>query len=663
MKKYVFITGIILTLHFCAQGQNKVALYNRGIMSVGDVLYIGGDYENDANASVSQTGNTILTGDFINNVDTGKVFSIRTGAFEFRGSTAQHIFGTADRDTNYIWFPETLTINNQNANPDSVVVVISPSMGATMKNLVLTRGRLTLDSDTNSTRQSNVAHLLVEGTIAYNRAPTNAYDQGIIQVNLALGDNYKEKRLTGFTPPFKKIYADYFFFNFLSQPTNAGLFGDNGTLIIDPQTPLNPGTGYIVGLGIVPDGDPYYANRLNPLYSAAQYSDKAKDTLSFARNFAPSSIMVATASDRFTDEELTIDDVTVILKQGFNYIGNPFTVPLDMSGFVSATNTADAWGVTRAPDGTADVRNSFYVMSQGTGSYNASTERFTFNVSYLFGQAVGGTISHAGGNSSLLIAPMQMFIVGRDAVASKSMTIPASARTHGKVSYLRSAPLVTDELLIEARDSRTGGYDRLCVVFREDATLQSNDPYDASKIFNRSGGVNQIYTQSSDGKSMTTNVISTDPQQLILYFEPANQEQEVVLEAYRQSSLSSIKKVILEDTKTGTKTDLLSTPDYSFLSRPTDSFDRFILHFDNQTGIETIGDRQAVTMYYNTGIITIQGLSETDKGSVVKIFDMYGRLLQENPVRQVPAEKIATHLPAGTYIVKFDAIAKKLLIQ
>lgn len=679
MKKTIITLGLF-SIGIFLSAQDSPVLVNKGILYVGgDVqsstptsLYIAGSVLMESHSSVHQKGKTVLTGHLINNVTSGHVFSAHSGSLEFRGTSVQHIYGNADKSDHYIHFPDRIIINNRTTHPDSVSVILDSRMGATAKHIHLKRGRLILDSHIADIRSSHVAHLLVQdgGTITYTRDNTHsASEEGLIQVNLALGNNYTQGRVVGFTPPFKKIYADYLMFNFLTKPSGKGLFGDTYDFIRDPYTEINTGYGYIIGQGIVPEGDPYYSEKWDPQFLGAAFHDRAKETLSLARRFAPGSLTQFVEnkgiSDRYTGEVLNTTDVQVTLKQGFNYLGNPFTVPLDMSGFVTNTHTIDDWGVSRASDGTGDVRNSFYVLSQGHGTYHPQNtyEPFKLSVSYLLGQAVGGTLTYAGGYSSLLIAPMQLFIIGRDASSAKTLTIPASARKHGNTKYLRSTPTVYDEIMIEARDQASGGYDRLCVVFREDATGNSTDDYDATKLFNRTGGVNQIYTLSDDGKSMITNVIPPSTRSLPLYFEPNAEPQEVEIEAYRLQSLTAVNKITLEDRKLRTSTSLLDTPVYRFTSDPEDPIDRFVLHFAR--GTVNIEDEHTHTtpLYtrYQNSHLHIGGLTVQDEGSRITVVDLQGHQLYRGTIGSIPTQEIQQYLPGGIYLVKISGVRNQVI--
>lgn len=647
MKRfYLYLSGLLCFVWPGLQAQ-KIVICNRGELYVEGALYLQGDFLAEENSEISQKGITKLSGDFINEVKTGHVFTTEaarnTGVFEFCGTAAQQIKGSAPKER-YINFPDVLRINNKTGGE----VTMLASQAATTKVVDIRNGRLVLDSEAEANGLVN-AHLLIEKEVT--GLPNN------IQVNLDLGDNYQKRKLVGFTPPFEKLYADYFFFNFLARPTARGLFGDDGRLITNPRTLLKPGLGYLLGMGLVPEGDPYYTDNFDPRWSDADFGKRATDKFFFSRAVAEPSFSKY-LDDRLapgyaTGEKLLLKDVgPIALEKGFNYLGNPYMAPLDLSDIIDGT-TAAHWGVA---DHT--LKEGFYVLSQGTGAY--ADARFTFSASYLISQKVGSTTNHTRS-----VAPMQMFIVGTDTPVS--IRIPENKRRHdASAAFLRSDAgyEVTDELLIETTDRETGGYDRLCIVFRNSAALQSGDPFDAVKIFNRSGGVNQIYTRSPDDKDLTVSVVPPTTENLPLYFMPALLPQQVTLKAERLGSLLSVSYVVLEDTKTGELTDLLRTPSYSFTSSPSDRQERFVLHFTpaSATAAERLNP-SAPYASYEGGMIRICGLRESDRGGALGLFDMQGRLIHRQLLTETTPCLIRKDLSRGVYMVKSKSAVLRFVVK
>ncbi len=689
MKKILLIIlGGFINISIFSQNTQSSIFVNTGKLYVAEssstdcTLYINGDFKVINNSEIHQKGTTVLTGDFQNNVIQGNVFVTVTdeiGNFEFRGEQVQHIKGTANKGSSFIKFPH-LVINNQTSvqtERDTAAVIISSNIGVETEELNMEKGRLILESEETSLRGTQIAHLLVNNSVTYpdNNESRPLNEKAIIQVKLDVGEIYKERRLIGFTPPFNRIYTDYFFYNFVTRPTSEGLFGDKGLLITNPKIPLESGKGYLIGLSIVPEGDPYYTKEWDSKWNGANFNDRITTKMSFARDFAPTSLTKFVnedneITDKYSAEKIRVDNVEVEIEEGWNYLGNPYTVPIDMSTFLKENTTADNWGVVRGTEADCDVENKYYILSQGTGTYEPEDEYepFKFNVTYLIGQEQGETITQEGTNSAL-IAPMQLFVIKKNKNSIKnSIIIPKEIRTHGKVEFMhRSEPKnIYNELLIETEDIDTQGYDRLCLVFRNEGDIKYGDKYDAIKIFNKSGGVNQIYTKTSDDKKMMTNVIPTSTKKIQMFFQPSDKEQEVILKAFRQNTLIDINKVILEDTKTGIKTDLLKDTQYLFTSSPTDRTDRFNIYFSNTTDMDEDFSGDMYVYYRSEGEIIIENLQDIDLGSIISLYDIDGRIILQEKIESNPTTTISVMLNTGTYIVKVNGernFTKKILAK
>lgn len=637
----------------------QVALRNSGDMHVGSAsataLYIGGNFKAYEASDIAHPGKTVLTGNFLNHATASNVFKSdnRAGTFEFKGTAAQTVSfgGTASKQTNYILFPNTVVIRNTST---AGTVTITPSAAAQMKTVTFTSGRLVLDSETaTEANESKVAHLWLEdgaSTIANTNTKAN------IQVNLDLSD--RQGRLVGFTSPFKAMYADYFFFHFLSIPSETELFKGNSAELwnTNPKYALSAGTGYILGQELVAyTNTTYYSSTLHSDYSGALLADAIQEKFTFNRHTILSKsfgTFVGSESDRFTGEELIKDDVSMALRSGYNYLGNPFMVPLSLADLI--TSDRSAWGIT----GT-DVAQQYYVLSPGATGNSTDGETFTFNATYLVGQTEGSTTLHGRNN---LVAPMQMFVVRNNGAAiTTGFKIPKDNRRHGTTQFLRSAIAYEpeDELLLEARDMSTGGFDRLCVVFRHNASTQATDTYDAEKLFNRTGGVNQIYTRSTDNKELTTNVLPTTTTKLQLYFEPSLERQEVELEASRLESLRSVYDVQIEDGKTGKKSSFFKAPVYRFTSAPGDSPTRFTLHFSSVlTGTEKIAITE-LSAWYKDGVIFIEGLKEAES---LQLYNAQGQLVINEKVT-ASSMQIRRTLTSGVYFIHTQGKTIKLFAK
>ncbi|MDR2627193.1 MAG: hypothetical protein LBC40_04080 [Dysgonamonadaceae bacterium] len=581
------------------------------------------------------------------------------GKLLMKGSRRQQITTGGlpyDRTRNYLSKVPVLEINNPAG------VHLSDSIALSVDTLSLVKGKLILGSSYVNDAETRLAHFLVRDSVKYNRADTAVVEVEMVIGHLGIG---RERKFMGFSPPFKRMYADYFVYNYLLVPDETGLFGASGHTGTYPGFALEAGRGYIVGQNVY-DFTGYDDYWLIPAWNLTpeSYYDRMRDTLRLNR-YALKGIRIVdvsgypiTQADAYTGESLNTGDVTVPLKQGYNYLGNPYTCPLDLSKLKQA-GSADEWGVSRdiADPSTADIYAGYWVMHSGQRtSHSVADKTFSISVSYDINQAVGST----GTTDS--IPPMQLFLLyaNRDC----SLKIPASARTHGKAHFLKSGGIVTDELLLEVRDQTTEGFDRMCVVFRNHATTSATDAYDAYKVVNTSKGVSQVYTTSPEGVDLITSVISSTEESLAVTLLPSAVDQEVELTASRLETLTSPEAVQLEDLKTGDIVDL-TTESYRFTTAPGDDPHRFILHFKDVLGastgayaVETPHGRSLPGIAYAANEITIGGLQKEDAGSTITVSDVQGRILLKERFSQAVAESgtVGYSLPLspGIYVASLS---------
>jgi len=92
------ITIMLIVLTGCWSLLPAQYLINRGadiVISSGSSLVIDGDYENQLDGSLGNSGDILLTGDFNNNSTSGSLLSGTSGTVRFIGSLPQNIAGTA----------------------------------------------------------------------------------------------------------------------------------------------------------------------------------------------------------------------------------------------------------------------------------------------------------------------------------------------------------------------------------------------------------------------------------------------------------------------------------------------------------------------------------------------------------------------------------------
>ena len=723
--RLLIITSILwFSVTSFSQTSDKATMYNKGKMFVlgqdttKTILFIGGDFiaaSDTVNHTITcdikqQTSKILLTGDFRNNVSNGTVFTradspAEEGLFEFRSDEGQSIRTDATVYTKipskrscYIDFPHLKITNSKH-------VVVASEIGMKTKNINLAEGWLILNSrrtnlndfpestdpsrlDTLINTRTNMAHLFVDGKVAYQKwNDPDINKRGFIEVNLALdplNTAFDYKSLVAFGSPYDSIRSDYFMYNFLVAPSNAGFLGDTGTTIVDPNYTLQTGRGHVLGVDLRGSNKNYYLD-YNPSYPNIDFDHRATDKYVFNRfryaNDATRNKNQIFGTNQsvsaYQMEKLTTGDVKVKLKVGFNYLANPYMAPLDVSELLGLDMAGD-WGVLAynngKPDNERQVVNRVWVLN-GDASARSHVEgglQVQFNFKYYIAKSIGGTFMDEDGR--VTIPPLQMFLVY--ATQPCEITIPASKRTMGNSFFIRKDEEDRlDDFVFEILDETTKTSDRVSVVLRTEDELSSNKECEdvaLLKYANSEGEAkkrsamdngdvlqtvsSQIYTRNDiDGKPLSVKFLPIKPiSSTPLYLTPSLVSQKVVMRGLRLNSMSEIKEIWLEDKFKGTQTLLTQGTLYSTTINSADKTDRFILHFKTQSGVG-IGDEtekdQDITAYYSDEILTVSGFMPSDYGSIIYIYDINGRLLNTAEIDNNEV-KIKGYLVSGAYLMK-----------
>lgn len=725
LKLKLLLTSLTaLFLHLNAQS----TFYNKGALSIiaSDTthvtLYIPGDFkagsDSDNNSITSnismKSSRIVITGDFINNVTSSTVFnssySQNGGWVELRSNTPQKI----DTDTtnssalrykrgSYIDFPN-LKINNSNH------ITIDSKIGVQVNNLQLNKGWLILDSrrvidndfsgvitsDLKNNR-SILAHLLVNGNIDYRGwSSSNINERGFVEVNIAL-DPYKNRvfgdttSIIAFGTPFKNLKADYFMWNHLLTPTNESFIGPNKTSNGDPSTNLKPGVGYAVGIDVRGSDVSNYTIDLDPQWADIDFTQRAKDHYYFNRfrftndpDRSANNIYKTVnylVDSAYQLEKLVDTDVTVDLVPGFNYLANPFTVPLNLEDLLGNNEAVDWDIIADGQDATnRDIVNRVWVLKGDALAYAPQSNRpryFEVVYNYYLAKKVGGTYTneYGDGDDGLTIAPLQMFVI--NAKKNATITIPRKKRSMSAVKFIRSGKYKRqDDFIIEVIDNNTAKSDRASIVLRTSQELAENKEYSnvarlttSSSSGNNTKGIqataveglvtpnifSQIYTvDETTNKALTVKFLASDTTTSTpLYLTPATTRQDITLRGLRMDTKYNVNTIFLEDRITNKTVELNDETLYHTISNPNDPIDRFILHFQigENSSIEDNQFNSSLYATYEAGILTVADFGIKDYGNDIYLYNMQGHLILKHSIDNTRME-LPCFLNSGAYIVK-----------
>lgn len=622
-------------------------------------LYIQGSAEFANDAGIVQKGRTAITEDFINSIDPTasaaypNLFSKTADTAEGEGVVAfvgannkqsikradkyTLVGGTTDKPTqkvsNYITFPtiivekvSTTPYTSTSLDPRKYNYLAVDSSAAIMVDHLLVPGfnRFSVEGGYASAApwRLNMGQALIRAVKAdtegaYSQVNLQMYNYGSgindnvfnaghenVNGNSTLLNTLGENYMTGFTPPFAEMGADYLFYHTLTKPSQSSFNSWAGN-IVDPYTKLKAGVGYFMSMEVT-DFD--HKNNINPRWShdmgANGDTHRVRGELVLNRGLMADYLRQGNASDknqegfsRFAytggallpkvgdpsidhrdrietqdNEKFVVGDVTVIVQEGFNFLGNPFMAPISLNYLLGIDYTDPATG-TNYPDvsdanmeatsGTtlkddlfgAGVRVSsmwndtdysmlrakYWLINNASVRYKASDGLMHFKATYDYiSRTSGGTgaifktqvnPNDDTGNPDVtvniapedyLIAPMQMF--GLQANRDFAITLSPKLRTFGLTRFQKSASakvdLLKDFLVVEVVSPVEKTSDRTAVVMRESAKLDyKGDSYDTRKGISKKM---EVYEEldSEGGKSRTY----PEPSSSIVYTKSSDGE-------------------------------------------------------------------------------------------------------------------------------------------
>ena len=271
---------------------------------------------------------------------------------------------------------------------------------------------------------------------------------------------------------------------------------------------------------------------------------------------------------------------------GWNLIGNPYPSAIDWD--------EGDWNLS-------NVDGSVYVYKGSTGQY----------VSW------NGT---SGDLTDGIIPAMHGFYVKANA-ASPSLTIPVASKVHLPSTYYKSNETIPELLVLHVKGNNYE--DNTYINFNADATDSFDSKYDAYKLYGTEEAP-QLYSIASDNTILSINVLHQYNEQtrIPLGLKVGIQKEYVI--SVKENTLTEGNEIYLEDLKTEIITNLITTPEYSFVANPEDLSERFILHFIDITGIHNHYQNQNTIRTYASNN-TLYILNPKMKQGTVTIYNLTGQ--------------------------------------
>lgn len=665
MKKRLFLYACLLfPLGMSGQAPSEIRFVNEGEMWVASngvtTLYVPNSMLMLPGAEITQSGRTNLDGDFLHNAS-GNVFTTDysnllgiTGVFAFSGKNyTQRITSTLpsydpqdgpaasgmmDRKNMYLSFPNVEIANH---------VAITPQMGVSTNNLLFNDANLLLQSDDNAGNNGAVwskskdqdASLLVYGTVSgYGTGGDDGYMEieRTVKANFGKSVTASSNRI-GFSAPLSNMYLDYFSDHWVYDPMAKKFLTARNTQFV-------PGKGYFVFVR-EQSGQPDH-----PEDNVDDDLHIQHTTFLFARNYYEDFLtryasVIPSADQIKPQEKLVTTSVPVEMTAGDNYLGNPYTCAIDVATLFTS------WGETWS------TLSPVIRMKKEVDVWDGQASNFL---------AITPDMSQLD-EGEKVIASQQLFVVNNTQGATSSLSIPANARTHNALRFLKNtAASYNNEIMLEARESRLGTYGRLVAGFRSWSTDRGDDPSDASFLPSQSGLSPMLYTTATDGKQLAISSLPNGTPYLDISFIAADSlkgERTYQIKATRQESLQT-ESALLIDKLTGVEQNLFEYPEYEFTAQAGDSRDRFRIVF-SPSAITNIDGNEVTPrkIYAYNHQLHLIDFTDSDAGRDFRIYNTTGILVYQNKINHAGANVYDLNLIPGIYIVNYETMNVKISVR
>ncbi len=653
-KKKTLTLATLLLFSLLTSAQNTVRFVNTGAMCVGNnggtTMYVPDAIKASKQSAIVQKGTTVLGGNFYQDSDnghhafvvdadgyplsTGKIkFVSPTGDASDRYITTSGTLATFDRGLNYIAFP-SIEIATEGK------VIVPPTLGIDAINLSRSgTGQLYLASNVVGDKVIN-ASLRLFGTA---QAGAAIVEQHVAEYR-GVGTN--SSPLFGFASPFTNLSNGYFAGNYIRKMLEGN---DNNVAYPYGNKPQSPGSNiisidqylrgyndqFIPGQGYLIELQPEdydYASLISKLLPQVSQNPDDYRIGTFVFDGKPSVISGLDKEDQLFTGSIIRSATTSSIPTWV--IGNSYTAPLKLGALVDAL---DAEEINYEP--------VIYVYQQNSGYIPYS----------LAGEALQEPVQLMDLGDE--IPSMSVFMLWiNESGSDKTFTIDRSMLTHGTLghNFLRSSNAYQNEVLFKVSpEANPRAYDLAAIGLRANASLDI-DELDMEKAYLR-GELSQIYFPVGNTK-LASNAVPEGTEKVPMAFYPGISKSIYNMQASRLESLTT-EGLWLEDTKWDVITDLHdSNGQYTFEAEPDDDIDRFVVHFRSPGVVTNIDDavNSKLYLYYAGNNLTINNLQEQDQNSTIEIFDMQGRKLISDVVKQTPEMNIQVNLTEGVYLAKVN---------
>jgi len=256
-----------------------------------------------------------------------------------------------------------------------------------------------------------------------------------------------------------------------------------------------------------------------------------------------------------------------------------------------------------------------------------------------------GTVGDLTGG---IIPAMQGFMV-KATGTNPLLLISNSTRLHGPDPY-KARPV---SRLFEITVSGNSYDDKTYIHFNEQATTGFDSEFDGYKIYGIEEAP-QLYTRSGEDM-LRVNVLPEIIPGLVVPVAlevPARGEYTFIFDGL--TTFEENITMYLEDIKENHMIEVAQHGQYVFSANPSDSPDRFMLHFGlvGEEAFVSAGDNEAFHIYSYQNTVYVQSFLQQEISGSVMIHNMMGQEILNNKLENTSLNKFSLNTGSGYYVVK-----------
>ncbi|MBK7172938.1 MAG: T9SS type A sorting domain-containing protein [Bacteroidales bacterium] len=321
----------------------------------------------------------------------------------------------------------------------------------------------------------------------------------------------------------------------------------------------------------------------------------------------------------------------------FNLIGNPYPSAIDWKA-------SSGWNRDALKANATSSGYDYWIWNDAVANYGA------FNSADADGSGSNGVDRY--------IAPTQAFFV--QAADNGNLVMDNQVRTHSTQDFLKSGSFNPGFIKLKLSSSLDNHSDEMVVSFDPAYTVGGTDKWwsfyaESPEIYAVKDGNYYSISRYNEINDDLTVDISTK----------IGLQGSYMITAPGISDFTLSSKVLLEDLKTGTITNLKQNPVYSFIASPDDNRNRFRLLVGSPIGMEE-NHQEQINIYSSANTIYILNEKATSVYQV-QIVNMIGQSLYSTKLSGTGIQKLDSNLSPGVYIVSVlsegRCFSKKVVIR